>query len=460
MMTQHYGSLLKYPARVSFLWYLSAILIGGVLLHQPFCRYESADPISFVDAVFTSTSATCVTGLAVRSTGNEFNFVGQCVILTLVQLGGIGIITVTTFAMVQMGNRASLRQRTVIVESLGVSDRADLRSILHDIITITLVFEVIGATLLTLRFWIGYGMPVASAGWYGVFHAVSAFCNAGFGLSDYNLMKYQKDPLVNFTICALIIIGGIGYPVILDIKRSMQGRHRGRRGLTLHSKVMIVGTMAILAISVVGFLILEEDGALAGLSWSDRAITSFFHAVTCRTAGFNTIDVAKLSDATLFLTILLMVIGAGPCSTAGGFKVSTLSILLLHAWSRFRGATRINVFRRTIPSELAGRATALAMLFGVVIVIVLTVMLVVEQNGLGAENAPRHFLNVLFEVASALGTVGLSTGITPQLSDLGKMVIVVVMFIGRLGPISLFVAVSLPDKRSTLEYYNEEPLLG
>ena len=459
-MTQHSGSLLKYPARVSLAWYLSAILAGGILLCQPFCRHEGVAPITFVDALFTSTSATCVTGLAVRSTGNAFNFTGQAVILALVQLGGIGIITVTTFAMVQMGNRASLRQRTVIVETLGVSDRADLRSILKSILWATLMFEAVGATLLTFRFWLGYEMPLAKAAWFGLFHAVSAFCNAGFGMLDDNLMKFQKDPLVNFTICGLIIVGGIGFPVILDVKRNLQRRQGGWDYLTLHSKIMLIGTAAILTLSVVGFLFLEEEGVLKAMPWWERGMVSFFHAVTCRTAGFNTIDVAKLTDATLFLTILLMVIGAGPCSTAGGFKVSTLSILLLHAWSRFRGATRINVFRRTIPSELAGRATALAMLFGVVIVIVVTIMLVVEQNGLGRERAPRHFMNVLFEVASALGTVGLSTGITPALSDLGKLVIVAVMFIGRLGPISLFVAVSLPDKKKTLEYFNEEPLLG
>jgi trk system potassium uptake protein TrkH len=459
-MTQHSGSLLKYPARVSFVWYLSAIALGGIILHQPFCRHEGVEPISVVDALFTSTSATCVTGLGVRSTGNAFNFTGQAVILALIQLGGIGIITVTTFAMVQMGNRASLRQRTVIVQTLGVSDRADLRSILRDVLWATLLFEGVGAILLSLRFWLGYGMTLGNAAWYGLFHAVSAFCNAGFGLNDDSLMQYQADPLINGVICGLIIIGGIGYPVILDVYRNWERPNRGWDNLSLHSKVMIIGTAAILSLSVIGFLLLEEDGVLQSLPWWERGMVSFFHAVTCRTAGFNTIDVAQLSDATLFLTILLMVIGAGPCSAAGGFKVSTLSILFLHAWSRFRGAARINLFRRTIPNELAGRATALAMLFGVVIVIVVTIMLVVEQNGLGAQNAPRHFLNVLFEVASALGTVGLSTGITPALSDLGKLVIVAVMFVGRLGPISLFVAVSLPDKRKSLEYVNEEPLLG
>ncbi len=459
-MTQHSGSLLKYPARISLAWYLSAILLGAIVLNQPFCRHEAVAPISLVDALFTSTSATCVTGLAVRSTGHDFNFVGQAVILALIQLGGIGIITVTTFAIVQMGNRASLRQRTVLVETLGVSDRADLRTILHDVLWATLFFEGIGAVTLSLRFWLGYGMSLGTATWNGVFHAVSAFCNAGCALRADSRMPYQRDPGVTLAICSLIIIGGIGYPVILDVYRNSQRRHNGWDYLTLHSKIMLIGTAAILSLSTVGFLLLEDEGVLAGMPWWEQGIVSFFHAVTCRTAGFNTIDVAELTDATLFLTILLMAIGAGPCSTGGGFKVSTLSILLLHAWSRFRGASRINVFRRTIPSELAGRATALAMLFGVVIVIVLTIMLVVEQRGLGAEQAPRHFLNVLFEIVSALATVGLSTGITPALSEVAKLVIVAVMFIGRLGPISLFVAVSLHDKRKTVEYFNEEPLLG
>lgn len=459
-MTQHSGSLLKYPARVSLFWYLTAILAGGVILHQPFCRRVSVEPITFIDALFTSTSATCVTGLTVRSTGNDFNIAGQAVILALIQLGGIGIITVTTFAMVQMGNHANLRQRSVIVETLGVSDRADLRSILRDVLWATIFFEGTGAAILAMRFWLAYDMEPLEAIWFGTFHAVSAFCNGGFALLDDNLMRFQADPVVNLVICEMIIVGGIGFPVIIDVRRSWKGRNRGWYHLTLHSKIMIIGTASLLTLSVLCFLLLEAEGVLLDMPWWERGMTSFFHAVTCRTAGFNTVDVAQLSDATLFLTILLMVIGAGPCSAAGGFKVSTLAILLLYAWSRFRGAPRINVFRRTIPAELAGRATALAMLFGVVVVVVVTIMLVVEKNDLGAQNAPRHFLNILFEVASALGTVGLSTGITPALSDLGKIVIVPVMFIGRLGPISLFVAVSLPEHRKSLEFAREEPLLG
>ncbi|MCC6492916.1 MAG: hypothetical protein IT424_07835 [Pirellulales bacterium] len=461
MVTQHAGALAKYPARVSLVWYLAVIFLGGVLLNRPFSRRPSAEPISFVDALFTSTSAYCVTGLSVRSTGNDFNFTGQAIILALIQLGGIGIITVTTFAMVQLGNRASLRQRTVIVETLGVSDRADLRGILGHVFVATALFEACGAAVLTLRFYAAYDMALGQAAWHGVFHAISAFCNAGFGLLDDNLMRYQGDVAVNLVVGSLIMVGGIGYPVILDVYH--QSRREGRGALQrlhLHSKIMLLGTAIILAISIIGFLSLESDNILEPMPWWQRGLAAYFHAVTCRTAGFNTVDVGALTDATLFLSIILMAIGAGPCSTAGGFKVSTLGVLLLAAWSRFRGAARINFFRRTISQELAGRATALIMVFGAVIIGILTAMLVIERHGVLGSGSNRRFLDLLFEVVSALGTVGLTTGITPILSDAGKLVISLAMFIGRLGPISLFVAVSLVERQQTLEYVNEEPLLG
>jgi len=461
VVTQYTGALAKYPARVSLVWYAAVIFLGGLLLNRPICRWSGAEPVTFVDALFTATSATCVTGLSVRSTGNHFNFTGQAVILGLIQLGGIGIITVTTFAIVQLGNRATLRQRRAIVETLGVSARTDLRSILLNVIMATLFFEGLGATILMARFLYGYGMEPDAAAWHGVFHAVSAFCNAGFGLRDDSLVRYQADPVVNGVICSLIIIGGIGFPVILDVRRNWRPETGGVwERLHLHSKIMLLGTMVLLTLSTTGFLLLESESMLTSMPWWQRVMVSFFHAVTCRTAGFNTVDVGALTDATLFMSIILMVIGGGPASAAGGFKVTTLAVLLLHAWSRFRGAARINVFRRTIPNEMAGRATALAMLFVVVIITMVTIMLVVEREGLVARTSNRRFLDMLFEVTSALGTVGLSTGITPLLSDAGKLIISVVMFTGRLGPISLFIALSLAERRAAVEFANEEPLLG
>jgi trk system potassium uptake protein len=459
LVTQHSGSLLKYPARVSFTWYLSVIVLGGLLLHQPVCRHASAEPVRLIDALFTSTSAVCVTGLATRSTGNDFNFLGQLVIVTLVQLGGVGIITVTTFAMVQLGNRASLRQRSVIAESLGTGDRADLRKILGRVLYATFVCEGIGAALLTIRF--AFDMPFPTALWFGVFHAVSAFCNAGFGLLDDNLIPYQGDVVVNLVVPALIVIGGIGFPVILDLRRY---RHRPWRErwerLNLHSKVMLLGTAALITLGFASFMALEWEGVLAPMPWWKRPMVALFQSVTTRTAGFNTVDLRELTNATLFVMILLMAIGAGPCSTAGGFKVSTLAVLLLYSWTRFRGGNRVNAFRRTVPTETAGRALTIVLIFGVAIVLMLTALLVVEQAGEPHNAAAGDFLDAMFEVVSAIGTVGLSTGITPTLSDAGKAIIMLLMFLGRLGPISVFVAISLGAEKRDLEYAAEEPLLG
>ncbi|HMP06914.1 MAG TPA: potassium transporter TrkG, partial [Lacipirellulaceae bacterium] len=217
MVTRHAGSLLKYPARVSLAWYLIVIVVGALLLHRPACRNAERAPIGLLDAFFTSTSAVCVTGLATRSTGEDFNLLGQLVIVGLIQLGGVGIITVTTFAMVQLGNRASLRQRSVIAESLGTGDRVDLRSILRRVLYATLLCESLGALLLTARF--AFDMSLTDALWHGVFHAISAFCNAGFGLWDDSLTRYQGDLIVNAVVPVLVIIGGIGFPVILDVFR-------------------------------------------------------------------------------------------------------------------------------------------------------------------------------------------------------------------------------------------------
>jgi trk system potassium uptake protein TrkH len=459
VVTQHIGSLAKYPARVSFAWYLSAIVAGGMLLHLPACRYSTVEPIRWIDALFTSTSATCVTGLATRSTGNDFNVLGQLVIMGLIQLGGVGIMTVTTFAMVQMGNRASLRHRSVIVETLGATHGSDLRTILRRVLYAAFLCEGVGALFLALRF--AFDMPLVEALWWGVFHSVSAFCNAGFGLHDKSLVPYQGDLVVNVVVPALIVVGGIGFPVILDLRR-----HRRRpwgelwQHLNLHSKIMLLGTALLVSFTFVMFLALEWDGVLRDMPWWKRLAVAMFQAITPRTAGFNTVDYNDLTNATLFLTIILMAIGAGPCSTAGGFKVSTLGVLVLYAWSRFRGDEHINSFRRTISPETAGRALVVTMVFLVMINVGLIALLVAEQADTPHHMAQEEFLDAMFEVVSALGTVGLSTGITPELKDASKVILILLMFMGRLGPISIFLAVSRAEKKSSLEFAREEPLLG
>ena len=320
------GSLVKYPARVSLVWYLALTAIGALILVHPACHRSTVQSISLLDAAFTATSATCVTGLAVRSTEHDFSLVGQVVILVLIQLGGIGIMTVTTFLMFQLGGRQNMRRRLVLSETLGADDHTDLRWILRNVILVTVGFEGAGTVLLGIRNLADYEPTVAV--WHALFHSVSAFCNAGFALHDDSLTRYQGDLLVNFTVSTLIVAGGIGFPVMLDLWRNWHGPWSARWSrLCLHSKLMLLGTAPLLILGTASFLILEWDGVLQEMPHWKRPLVALFHSVSCRTAGFNTVDVASLTNAMLFISILLMAIGAGPCSTAGGLKVSTISVL-------------------------------------------------------------------------------------------------------------------------------------
>ncbi|MCL4207905.1 MAG: hypothetical protein KJ000_35920 [Pirellulaceae bacterium] len=458
-MSKVIGALVKQPARASFTWYLLLILGGALLLTQPFCRADGASPITVLDALFTATSATCVTGLAVRSTGNDFSWFGQCVILLLIQFGGIGIMTVTTYVTLQLGGRQNLRQRVLLVETLGTRAETDLRWVLWQVIRLTFIFEVAGFLLLTLRF--QYDHPTMQAFWQALFHSVSAFCNAGFALRDDSLVMYQGDWLVNPTIMLLIIGGGIGFPVLLDITRNLHGSWIDCWDrLLLHSKLMLVGTAALLVLGTVSFLLLEWNGALRDVSLPNKLLVAMFHSTTCRTAGFNTVEVGELTNATLFLTIVLMMIGAGPCSAAGGFKVSTLFVLVLRGWASFRGHRQVTFARRGIPDSVIERATATALIFAALGVMALIVLLVFEQSAEPHGRGQDLFLDAAFEVVSALGTVGLSTGMTVLLSPWGRAIIILLMFVGRLGPISVFAALSRPSRERSIQRAEQEPLIG
>jgi trk system potassium uptake protein TrkH len=456
-MPQLTGTFTSYPARVSFVAYAVTILVGGVLLTLPVARQADRPPISLVDGLFTATSACCVTGLTVRSTVNDFSGFGQGVILVLIQLGGLGIMTITTLAAFQIGGQATLRQRAVVADTLGVKSGRDLRWVGRTVFLTVLVAEITGFLLLAASAW--GRAPAAEIAWRSLFHSVSAFCNAGFALHDSNLVPDAGNVPLNLVICGLIIVGGIGFPVIIDVGTRLQQRRDVWQRLSIQSKLMLIGTAGLLALGAVSFWLLEWDAALADQPLATRILMGLFHSTTCRTAGFNTIDYGTLGSSTLFLTIILMAIGAGPCSTAGGFKVSTLMTLLVSSWSSFRGLPRANIFRRTIPATAVRRATATALLFGAVATLALVALLVVESRN-PTSDRPRWFLESLFECISALGTVGLSTGITPLLSDPGKIVLIVLMLVGRLGPISAAVALSRQRTPYQPEYLEEEPLVG
>jgi len=503
------GSVTTYPARSSLIWYLGLILVGGFLLWQPFCHrdllgtldkngddlisaqemtaapehligeFQRADAngndqldedelssiagrfesVSAIDAVFTATSAACVTGLSVRSTEYAYSVWGQITILLLIQLGGIGIMTVTTFVLFHFGSRESLRHRVLVTETLGANDASDLRQILRNVIILTVSCEGVGFVILAIRNM--FSMNFIPALWHALFHSISAFCNAGFSLNDNSLVDYQGDWVVNLTISALVIVGGLGYPVIFDLKRNFRGAWFDRWSrLHIHSKIMLIGTIFLLVFGGGSFLLVEWNVALKGMPIPKKLLVAFFHSMSCRTAGFNTIELKELSNASLFISIAIMSIGAGPCSTGGGMKVTTAAVLVLRAWATLRGHAKLNIFRRTIPHEAVERATTTMIIFGLVAAVALTVLLMIDQSRISHTQALGLFLEALFEVTSALATVGLSLGHTATLNWMGKAVIILLMFMGRLGPISAFVAISRSQRTERFEFPNEEPMNG
>lgn len=458
-MARFSGSLVNYPARVSVAWYLAVIALGALMLGHPLCQGDPDRPISSLDALFTSTSATCVTGLAVRSTEFDFSFAGQCVILLLIQIGGIGIMTITTFVMSEFGRRPGLRQRAVVSETLGGDDERDLGQLIRSVLTLTIFFEFAGFLLLFVRNL--FHEPIGDAAWNACFHSISAFCNAGFSIHDDSLVRYQTDPVVNVTISLLVIIGGLGFPVISDLRRNWHGPMADRWSrLHLHSKFMLLGTVILLTIGTAAVLFIEWDGVLKDVPLASRPMVAFFHSMSCRTAGFNSIDLSQLTNAMIFISVLLMMIGAGPCSTAGGFKVSTVMILAVETLSTLKGRTQINVFRRQVPRKTVERAIATAMVFVVIAVIALSVLLMLDQSHKPHSQSQGVFLDAAFEVISALGTVGLSLGMTGALSEAGRAVVIVLMFLGRLGPMTAFIAISRTPSSAPYHYPEEEPIVG
>jgi trk system potassium uptake protein TrkH len=352
-----------------------------------------------------------------------------------------------------------LRHRAVLADTLGVQSEPDLGWVLRSVFKLTLVIEGIGFVILAARNL--FIDPPVQALWHALFHSVSAFCNAGFSLNDDSLMRYQGDPVVNLTISGLVISGGLGFPVMLDVQRNSHGPWAKRwERLCLHSKIMLIGTCALLVFGTSVFLTLEWDGILQEFSLGKKVLVSFFHSMSCRTAGFNTVALGSMTTASLFISILLMMIGAGPCSTAGGFKVSTLMALILNALATLRGDKKISLFRRTVSPSVVTRATSTLLLFAVVAVLALTVLLVAEQSNVAHVQSQAIFMDAMFEVFSALATVGLSTGFTSQLTDVGRCIIIILMFIGRLGPITVFVALSRDERVHKVEFPNEELLIG
>lgn len=444
--------------RMVVLSFILTILTGALLLLLPFSRATGQESIALVDALFTSASAVCVTGLTVRDTGTTFSLFGQGVILGLIQVGGLGFLTLSTFFITQFQLRKkgmTLPHRHLLEISHGVVDAVHPSQLLKAILLFTFLVELLGMGLLFLHF--SDIKPIGDAAWFALFHAISAFCNAGFGLYADSLMGFRGDWLVNGTVMGLIILGGLGFLVVADLSEHLQAMLRRQRGmLSLHSRLVLRTTLFFILAGAVPFILLEWGGEAMGDNPGAVVLESLFLSVTSRTAGFNTSDTALLTGPTLFLVVLLMAIGGSPGSTAGGMKTTTAAVCYALLRSKARNRPRVECLERTIPDETINKA--MLVVTGYVLAIIIGVLLLqVTETGQHpfSKTESNLFLAHLFEVVSALGTVGLSTGVTPTLSTAGKLVITLLMFVGRIGP--LLAASALIGRVSKINYvYAEE----
>ncbi len=447
--------LVRFPGRAPILGFLLLIGIGTLLLMLPAASADA--PIGFIDALFTATSAGCVTGLIVMDTGTAFSGFGEGVILLLIQTGGLGIMTISTLFLMIAGRRTGLMGRMVIHDTFTQKRNLNPGDIVRNVILMACSLELIGAVILFFCFLPDHG--AGRAVYLAVFHAVSAFCNAGFSLFPDSLMGYAEHWVVNLTVCFLIIAGGIGFLVLSELKRMFPFGKRSWSRLSLHSKLVISTSLILWGAGTLLFLMMEWHNTLAPLSIPDRFLAAFFQSVTTRTAGFNTLAIENLSSGALFLIIVFMFIGACPGSCGGGVKTTTVGSLFLLGISRLRGHKFPRIFYRTIPMTSVWRAINVVMLSTGIIVFSLMLLLAGELGALSPALSRSGFLDLFFEAVSAFGTVGLSTGVTGGLTPFGKLVITAEMFIGRLGPLVIGIAISR-QINSRYHYAEEEIMIG
>ncbi len=436
-------SLTPYQVLVS--GFAGLILAGAILLTTPWAS-QSGEGTNFLDALFTATSAVCVTGLVVVDTGTHYSLFGQIVIIMLIQFGGLGVMTVSTLLAVMLGKKIQLRERLLIQEATNNLELSGVVRLTLYIIKVTLLVEFIGGTVLAVRWYQDYG---AKGIFYGYWHGVSAFCNAGFDLFGgfRSITPYVGDPAVVFAIAGLIVVGGIGFTVIADV-----WNHRSFRQLSLHSKLAVSVSGLLIILGAVLIIAFESGGKVfAELSPAAKVLAGFFQSVTARTAGFNTVDIGGLREGTLLIIILLMYIGASPSSTGGGIKTTTAGIIAASVFSFVRGKKEVELFHRHVTQASIAKAVAVAVISAGLIIVVTLAMTLTEQAPL---------VNILFEVTSAFGTVGLSTGITPNLSAAGKLLLIFTMFAGRVGTLTLVLSLALKKQNGILHYPEGKVIIG
>jgi trk system potassium uptake protein len=434
------------PAQTLSLGFLVLILVGTLLLMLPFAT-QDRHHLSFLDALFEATSAVCVTGLVVVDTHTTFTMFGQIVLMILIQIGGLGFMTVGILVALFLGKNIGLHSRLMIQESLNQLSLEGMVKLVKFVVSFTFFIEGIGAVILAIRFSEDFAIPKAI--YYGIFHSISAFNNAGFDLmGDFQSMTgYVGDFTIIIVLSSLLIIGGIGYTVILDIVRK-----KSWRKLSLHTKIVLIMTLLLNVVGTVLIFTLEfnNPGTLGELQLKEKILGAYFHGVVPRTAGFNSLDTGELTLTSQFVTMLLMFVGGGSGGTAGGIKVTTFAIIIIAVWALIRGKEDVNTMGRRLPKDIIYRAFAITVYSTVVVFFTLFILTITEA-------APLNV--ILFEVISAFGTVGMSLGLTPDLSPVGKVVITVLMFIGRVGPLTIAFALARANKKQPPYRYVEEKIM-
>ncbi len=429
--------------------FATLVLLGAILLSLPLAS-RSGESMPFIDALFTATSATCVTGLVIADTFTNWTLFGQLVIISLIQIGGLGFITIGVYVAVVFKRRIGLKSREAIHESVSTIETAGTVRLTKKIIEGTFIMELVGGLLLSIRFIPRVGLVKGL--YFGIFHSISAFCNAGFDLmgnwEEYSsLTAYEGDILVNLVVMVLIVVGGIGFIVWDDIVRN---KWHFRKYL-LHTKLVLLVTGILIFGGTVLFLIFERNNLFAGMNAREQILGALFSSVTARTAGFNTVDTASLTDASKVLTIVLMFIGGSPGSTAGGIKTTTLLVMIIVASSMIHQSYGANIFGRKLHEDAIRRASTVFMI-NLVLAITAIIIIVAVQ--------PLPFLDVMFEVFSAIGTVGMTTGITRSLTFIPKLVIILLMFTGRLGSLSFALVFAQRKIQAPVQYPHEKIIVG
>ena len=438
------------PVQVLVIGFATVILTGAILLTLPISS-ASGNSTSFLTALFTSTSAICVTGLVVVDTGTYWSVFGQIVIMLLIQTGGLGFMSFATLIAFLLGKKITLRRRLVMQEALNTFSLQGLVKLAKYALIFTFAIEGTGAALLSIRFIPEYG--VVKGIYYGIFHAVSAFCNAGFDIigNFQSMMPYQESIIVSVTVMSLIIIGGIGFVVQAEVYE-----HRSFKKFSLHTKLVLITTAILILIGAIIFFILEFSNpeTIGPMSMKGKVLSSFFASVTPRTAGFNTVDTTKMTMASKLVTMILMYIGAAPGSTGGGIKVTTFAVLVMMVVAVIKGRDDTEILSKRIPKDIVYRAIS--------IVAISITLLIIDVLILSLTEKGAQLIEIMYEATSAFGTVGLSQNFTPKLTSIGRIIIIITMYIGRVGPLTLAFAFAQKQLKSSslIKYPEDKVLIG